>query len=210
MAIGDDYLTIDDVKRWNNYQGTDKDDIFAYVVTSVSRDIEDYCHRQFNDSGDVSARVYEPLDHFTCIVDDFWTDEGLIVQTDNDGDGVFETTWDRSSFDLLPLNGVRNGRPGWPYWKIRARRFSNANMQRFHRWPDLANVQVTARWGWQTPPDNVLQAARMLCADTFSMKDNRLGIAGSDQFGTVVRVRDNLLARQKLKEYARGRLMLDG
>lgn len=211
MAIGDDYLTLDDIKRWTNYQGNEKDDIFAYVITAVSRDIEDYCHRQFNDAGVASARVYAPVSRDLCIVDDFWTTDGLVIQTDNDGDGVFETTWTEADYELRPLNGVRNGRPGWPYWQIRARPFTGANIQRFHHsGHGVANVQVTARWGWQVVPASVVQAGRMLCADTFSLKDNRLGIAGADQFGTVVRVRDNLLARARLKEYARSRLMLNG
>lgn len=209
MAIGDDYVTLDEVKRWTNYQGDDKDDIFQYVISSVTADIEDWCHRQFNDAGVASARVYSPINHHRCVVDDFWTTDGLIIQTDDDGDGMFETTWDTSEFELRPLNGVRNGRPGWPYWEIRPRPFTGANIRRFH-YSDIANVQVTARWGWQSVPENVKQAARMLCADTFSLKDNRLGIAGSDEFGTVIRVRDNLLARQKLSRYARGRLYLNG
>lgn len=209
MAIGDDYLQVADVKRWIDYQGNVSDDVFAYVITSVSRDIEDYCHRQFNDAGVASARLYAPIDRHRLIVDDFWTTDGLIVQVDEDGDGVFETTWDATDFECRPLNGVRNGRPGWPYWEIRPRPWGSANIRRFHH-SDVANVQVTARWGWQTVPDNVLQAGRMLCADTFSMKDNRLGIAGSDAFGNVIKVRDNLLARAKLKDYARGRLFLNG
>lgn len=200
MAIGDDYLTRDQVKLWMNLQGTEYDDIVDYVITSISRDIEDYCHRQFNKDLAPSQRLYDPTNHRQAVVDDFYTTTGFVLETDDDGDGVFETTWTPDDYELRPLNGIRNGRPGEPFWQIRVRRNST---KRFHH-SDSANIRVTAAWGWDAIPDNVLQAARQLAADTFQLKDNRLGVAGTDQFGTVIRVRDNQLARMRLKNYIRG------
>lgn len=202
MAIGDNYISDSDIKMWMNLQegNPQTDALTLEIATSISRDIEDHCHRQFNDAGAVSARVYEPNDRHHVIVDDFWTADGLIIQTDNDGDGVFETTWAATDYELRPLNGIRNGRPGWPYWMICRRQGST---QRFYE-SLSANVQVTAQWGWQSVPDNVIQAAKMLAADTFQMKDNRFGVAGSDQFGTIVKVGQNRSAQRRLCNYVRG------
>jgi hypothetical protein len=203
MAIGDNYLVRSDLVEWMSLQGDQWDSIIDDVIDAISRDIEDFCRRQFNDSGSVSPRVYRAIDHETVLVDDFWTAEGFILQTDDDNDGIFETTWTSDQYELRPLNGIRNGRPGFPYWEI-ARRHNSQN--RFHP-NNLAQVQVTAQWGWQSVPTSVIQAAKMLAADTFQLKDSRLGIAGSDQFGTVVRVKDNGMARKRLSNYIRGSVL---
>lgn len=199
MAIGDNYITSDQVKGWISLDPgeTKWDVIIEDVVTSISRDIEDYCHRQFNDSGAVSPRIYKALDRECVLVDDFWTTEGFILQSDDDNDGVFETTWDSTEYELTPLNGIRNGQLGWPYWCITRRHNSQ---HRFH-FSNVAQVQVTAQWGWENVPDSVIQAAKIMAADTFQLKDARLGVAGSDQFGSVVRVKDSGMACKRLKNY---------
>lgn len=199
MAIGDNYITRDQVKGWMTIQGTEYDTLIDDVVASISREIEDICHRQFNQETAATARVYDPVDARMVVVDDFYTTTGLIVETDDDGDGVFETTWDATDYELRPLNGVANGRTGYPYWQICVRQGSS---KRFHQMRS-ANVRVTASWGWSAVPSAVFQAAKLVAADTFQMKDSRLGIAGSDQFGTVVRVRENVVAKNKLKPYIR-------
>jgi hypothetical protein len=200
MPIGDNYITADQIKTWMGLQGSEYDAIVEDVAVSISRDIEDYCHRQFNKDAVATARLYDPLSSGLVLVDDFYTTTGLVIQTDDDGDGVFETTWSAADYELRPLNGVRNGRGGWPYWQIRARKGST---KVFTHSPS-ANVRVTAAWGWAAVPDNVFQAAKQLAADTFQMKDNRLGVAGSDQFGNVIRVRENPFARMRLKNYMKG------
>lgn len=200
MAIGDNYITADQIKLWMGLQGSEYDVIVEDVATSISRDIEDYCHRQFNQDTSATARLYDPMNQGLVIVDDFYTTSGFILETDDDGDGVFENTWTTADYELRPLNGVRNGRTGWPYWQIVVRHNST---KRFVASP-AANVRVTAQWGWAAVPDNVIQAAKQLAADTFQLKDNRLGIAGSDQFGNVIRVRDNMLAKKRLMNYVRG------
>jgi hypothetical protein len=205
MAIGDNYITADQVKQWTGLQGSEFDVLVEGVCTAMSRSIEDHCRRQFNKEASPSARVYQADDPCTLLVDDFYTTTGLVIQTDEDGDGVFETTWDASDFELHPLNGVRNGRPGFPYWKIRARR---RGLRRFPWRYSEARVQVTAAWGWASVPDVVVQAAKIIVTDTFQLKDQRFGVAGTDQFGTLVRVRNNPIAKEMLNDYVRGSVLL--
>lgn len=197
MAIGDDYITSAELKAYMGLEINTYDALLADAISSTSREIEDFCHRQFHTAGAATARVYQPLDPARVFVDDFHTAVGLIVETDDDNDGIFETVWAASDYELRPLNGVRNGQPGWPYWEIAAvgsKRFTGSCR---------ANVRVTADWGWAAIPEPVRQAAFILASDTFQLKDQRLGIAGSDQFGQIVRVRDNQLAASKLKHYVR-------
>jgi hypothetical protein len=48
----------------------------------------------------------------------------------------------------------------------------------------------------------------MLASDTFQVKDSRMGVAGSDQFGTIVRVRSNSLVEAKLKHFIRQKVLV--
>lgn len=203
MAIGDNYITTQELKDYMAIQGTGYDARIAAVCSAVSREVEDYCHRQFNQAASATARIYRPKDRYTALVDDFFTTSGLIIQTDNDDDGVFETTWVAADYGLAPENGVRNGRTGWPYWKIDAVGFS----QRYHP-TNHPNLQVTAQWGWSAVPPEVKESCLMLGADTFQSKDARFGVAGSDQFGNVTRVRDNVVAMNKLRHFTRQKVFV--
>jgi len=55
-------------------------------------------------------------------------------------------------------------------------------------------------------PADVKQACKVLASDAFQYKDTRMGVAGADQFGTVIRVKDSGIACVLLKEYVRGRV----
>lgn len=203
MAIGDNYITTQELADYMSIQGTGYNARIAAVCSAVSREVEDYCHRQFNQAASATARIYRPKDRFTALVDDFFTTTGLIIATDNDDDGTFETTWVAADYSLSPLNGVRNGRTGWPWWQVDAVGFT----QRFHP-TNHPNLQVTAQWGWSAVPPEVKESCLILGADTFQLKDSRLGVAGADQFGTVVRVRDNVVALNKLRHFAKQKVFM--
>lgn len=198
MALGDTYITSALLKSYMGIEINTYDVQIADAVSSASREIEDYCHRQFNSASTVSARLFRPNGSHLLAVDDFSTTVGLIVESDEDGDGVFETTWATTDYELTPLNGVVNGQEGWPFWNIRA-----TGINRRFRYNPRANVRVTAKWGWAAVPTPVIQSAYILASDTFQLKDSRLGVAGSDQFGQIVRVRDNQTAASKLRYYVR-------
>lgn len=198
MALGDPYITADELK---SYMGIESDMYDVHVsdaVASASREIEGFTHRQFNSAGSPSSRVYPVAMPDRLHVDDFSTNAGLVIETDDTADGTFATLWDVGDYELTPYNGTMNGRPGWPFTGITA-----VGQKRF-RWSRRATIRVTAAWGWAELPDDVRQAALILASDTFQLKDARMGIAGSDQFGQIVRVRDNQIAANKLRPYVRG------
>lgn len=203
MALGDPYISRDSFKKYATIPGEVSDDQIDDALSSVAEEVNTHTGRQFHDAGSASARVYRARDADVVSVDDFHTTAGLVVKTDDDEDGVFETTWtEGTDFQLEPLNGVVEGKPGWPYWVIRAvgeKRFPISTTKR-------ALLQVTARWGWASVPKPVLQANRILGSETFGLKDAKFGVAGFGEFG-VVRVRDNPMAMAKLEPYCRTPLM---
>lgn len=212
-AIGDPYIEVDDLKAFLR-QGVEMsnkiapgvpntflDDLLADAILAATDEIEtEWCGRQFNKTTTASERVYTPISGEMCFVDDFHTTTDLVVKIDLDDDGVYETTLDSSDYTLQPTNGVVDGQPGWPFYRIKLR----ASASNWFPCTD-ESVQVTAQWGWAAVPENVKAACRMLAHDNYKSKDNPFGVAGFSEFG-VVRMRNNHQVEKKLKKYRRRKL----
>lgn len=200
MALGADYITRQELKTYMSLEGATEDDLVDAAISSASREIERHCHRQFNDAGAASARVYVAKRCDEIAVDDFWTTTGFKLEIDINGDGTW-TEVAATEYQLSPLNRMRDGVP-WVYWKIEMVGSTSLPVRK------RASVRVTAQWGWEALPSDVKQAVKMLASDTFQLKDARMGVAGSDQFGTIVRVRSNSLVEAKLKHFVREKVLV--
>lgn len=211
MALGDLYVSLAELKGYLGVSDTVDDTTLTAALTAACVGLNDVCGRQFNDAGSPSARRYVPRSSDVCIVDDFSTSVGLVIAVDLDGDGVFEQTWTSTDYELYPINGIRNGVPGWPYRQITA--FSSlyfpssggrrggmyASPWRYAR-RDRASVQVTARWGWTAIPEPVKQTVKITAAEISKLKDAPFGVAGFDQYGAV-RIRSNPVAMRLIGPY---------
>jgi hypothetical protein len=199
MALGDTYALMDELKDYLNIKNTEFDARLDDALITSSRAIERYCGRHFNDAGSATARVFYPTRQKLALIDDFHTLTGLVVKTDETDDGTFEETWTSADYQLEPLNGIREGTTGWPWWMIRAvgdsRDFPVNEKKR-------ATLEVTARWGWSAVPGPVKTACLIMAAETFKLATAPLGVAGMGEFG-IVRVRDNRMATAKLEPYRR-------
>jgi hypothetical protein len=196
MPLGDNYASLAELKSRLGITDTTDDTALSNALSAISRNVEEYTSRQFNDAGTTSARIYRPDSCLWVDVDDFSTDTGLIVQTDDGDDGNFDTTWPVSDFQLEPLNGIVDGQTGWPYSTIRS--VATRWLWRRRR----ASVRVTARWGWTAIPTPIREATLILGEETFKLKDAPFGVAGFGDFG-VVRIRDNPKATALLDPYRR-------
>ncbi|MEU3052275.1 hypothetical protein [Streptomyces griseus] len=205
MAIGDPYVSLAEFKEYLNVPvGKISLDLSAATaIESASREVERHCNRQFNKQTSATPRLYRPGTRSTVAVDDFWTDEGLVVEVaSGGGDWVALAA---SDFELAPENGVVDGQPGWPYCKIVC--VSATGFPGYRRLGSLLSVRVTAKWGWTAVPGPVRSACEIIASETFNMKDAPFGVAGMDQWGPV-RVRDNRIAASKLSRYTRNKLLV--
>lgn len=202
MAIGDDYLSVSQLKTYMSFTDSTKDELVGDAISSASREIERHCNRQFNSSAAATTRRYHAGNERAVTVDDFWTEDDFVLEINPSGDGSTWETVDASEYELSPLDGMSDGVP-WVYYRITlvgdSVRFPCARR---------ATVRVTAKWGWENVPADVLQAVRILAADTYQLKDSRMGVAGSDQFGTIVRVKDSTVVAGKLKNFVRRKVMV--
>jgi len=151
------------------------------AISTVSRAIDQFCGRVFWDAGSATARVFRADRTSVIDVDEFSTAAGLVIATDTGGDGTFDTTWTASDYQLEPLNGIRDGRTGWPYRTVRA----VAGLSFPVDWQGQARVQITAQWGWAAVPDEVHQACLIWAHRLLRRSESPEGVAGFGDFGAV-------------------------
>jgi hypothetical protein len=188
-TLTDRLVTEDDLKELLGIGDTVDDNRLTLAADAATQMVQAYCDRHFVQQAAATARVYVASTPWLVEVDDISTTTGLVVKTDEDDDGVFETTWATGDYQLEPLNGKMGGQT-WPYTRLRA--------IQSREWPSdfgQAVVQVTARWGWANPDDSslyipqpVLQAAQIQGVSIFKSADAPLGIAGFGDIG-IMRLR---------------------
>ena len=181
MALGDPYISVNDLKAHSNITDVDDDLYLGALVKAVSRGIEAFCGRQFNDAGTATARKFRPSSSQRVRVDDFHDVDGLVVAVDGQT---------RTDYELEPLNGTRNGVPGWPYESL---------VFDTHVGND---VTVTARWGWAGVPADVKQAALIQAARIFGRRYSTHGLVGQGDFVFRVSIRPDPDVSMMLAPYA--------
>jgi hypothetical protein len=193
------YVSLTQLKSYlTGITGTTIDTELQDSISTGSRDIDTFCGRRFWKDTTATARIFQvqPDRRGVVKVSDFWTTDGLIIATDEGGDGTYETTWTTSDYQLEPLNGIEDGIEGVPYWKIRAIN---------RTWPSnaRASLQVTAKWGWSAVPAGVKSACAILGIETAKLaREAPFGVAGFGIDG-IVRLRDNQRAQAMLASYRR-------
>lgn len=189
--LTDRLVTEDDLKEVLGIAGSDTtdDNRLTVAADAATQMIQAYCNRHFVQQSTVSARTLVASTPWMIEVDDISTATGLIIKTDEDADGTFETTWASTDYQLEPLNGKLGGQD-WPYTRIRA-----IKAREFPFDYGQALVQVTARWGWANPadaslyiPQPVTEAALIQGVSVFKSADAPLGIAGFGDIG-IMRLR---------------------
>lgn len=175
MAI----ITADDLKTFLTITSEQHDITAAWATEAAIQWVGQWCGRSFDDSGAVSERLFTPLTDYAVDLDDFHTTTGLIVKTDINDDGTFETTWTGSDYQIEPLNQMVDG-VAVPYSRLRA-----VNALTFPTPTYRPTVAITARWGWATVPPVVRYATLLKASRLFFRRESPQGVAGFDQFGAV-------------------------
>ncbi len=172
-------------------------DILQNALTAAENGVRHHCGRDFTQvdgSADSSTRYYRPNRDLVTI-HDIADSTGLSI-TDNGA------TIASSGYQLEPANQLAMDGSYRPYDTIR----------RMYGWwqaqlggPEELTIAVsTARWGWTTVPDAVVEATFILAKDLAHLRSNRFGVAGFGDFG-VVRVRDNPHVTQILQPFRKQR-----
>jgi len=158
------------------------DTLIDNCAGAASRLIDGYCSRKFWVAGSATSRVYQADDSFYCSIDDI-SGTALTLQTSGNANGVFDTTWSVTDYQLEPLNADLDG-VTWAYDKIRAvgnYLFPTVN----NNYGQQALVKVTAIFGWPAIPEPVVQATIIQASRLFKRYDSPLGVAGFGDMGAI-------------------------
>lgn len=195
-TLGGPYATLAQLKAQMGIadSNTTQDATLTRRLLSASADINSWTHRQFGRTEVATPRFFSG-GQSGVDVHDFWTlDDFAITSYINGVVGV--SAWDVSSLSILPLDGIVNQVPGWPYNRIETAHVSHPLYQASsYGW----TVQVTAKWGWAAIPDNVVTSCLMLAVTDDKAKDAPFGVAGFGDY--AVRIRQNPMVEEKLKDY---------
>lgn len=185
MAITNGYTTLTNQKTFLSITDSSDDTLLENLIESASRSIDRIANRRFYADAAASARTYRAYSDIYTFVDDISSTSGLIVQTDDDGDGTFETTLTiNTDFLVEPFTAIAKGRP------ITQLTIVNTAVN-FPIFPGLFSnglrpgVQVTAKWGWPSVPDDIEVATQILTADLYKRKDSPGGVLGLGDLGAI-------------------------
>lgn len=179
MTITNGYVTLAGLKTYLKIDDSVEDSLLEQIIESASRSIDRIANRRFYLDANASARTYRPVGNMRVIVDDIGTTSGLILKTDPDSAGVYQTTFTlNTDYIVEPTNALAKGRP-ITYLTIVG---STAMSLPVNYWPQ---VEVTARWGWPSVPDDIEQATYILSADLYKRKDSIGGVLGLSELGAI-------------------------
>lgn len=185
MAITNGYATLTEIKGYLSISDTTDDSLLESLIESASRSIDRIANRRFYLDSSATARLYRAYSDVFVYVDDIGTTNGLVVAVDENGNGTYTKTLTlNTDFILDPLTASSLGRPYTQLTMV-----SNTEM-----WPIFPGitqnglrpgVQVTAKWGWPSVPDDINMACLILTADLYKRKDAPGGILGLGDLGAI-------------------------
>jgi hypothetical protein len=179
MTITNGYVTLAGLKGYLGIDDSVEDALLEQIIEAASRSVDRIANRRFYLDAAATPRTYRPIGNLRVITDDIGTTSGLILKTDPDSTGNYLTTFTLNlDYITEPTNALALGRP-INYLTIVG---GTAMSLPVNYWPQ---VQVTARWGWPTVPDDIEQATYILSADLYKRKDSIGGVLGLSELGAI-------------------------
>ena len=179
MAITNGYATLAELKAYLKIDDSMEDTFLENIVEAASRSIDRIANRRFYLDSTATARQYRPADLLRVFTDDFGSTSGLVVKTDPNDAGDYATTLVlNTDYIVEPVNAAAKGRP-WNYITIVSGESYSLPVN--YR----PQVEVTARWGWPSVPDDINQATLILSADLYKRKDSIGGVLGLSELGAI-------------------------
>lgn len=176
-----DYCTLTELRAYLGFPSTStsEDVILKNAIVAASRYIDAETGRRFYSTSSDETRYYTADDAHELCTDDLLSITTL--QTDDDGDRIYENTWQAADYELLPYNA---GLDAKPYTSIGATPLGGRAFPKTAR-----GVKVVGRFGYcetNAHPLIVKQACLILASYLYKLKDNPLGISANVEVGTIL------------------------
>jgi len=170
------YASLAEVKSALRITDTIDDSLLEMAIESASRLLDSYTARSFYNAGTASRYYAATNDYLTDLDDAISISE---VATDFSADGTYDTIWQASDYEVLPLNGRVDGL-SVPYNAVRA-----IGDYTFPIYNGEGLVKVTGVWGWSAIPIAIKQATIIQASRIFKRLDSPLGVLSSPDLGFI-------------------------
>lgn len=181
MPVVNGYCTEAELRTWmSDTNSILSSDLLVSAINATSRAIDTYTGRRFWKDTSPTTRKYKVTEIDVAWVFDMSTSVGVIVKTDDIGDGLFSNVWASTDFELSPYDADVDVATPYAFTRIHA--IGNKSFTTSERFRTL---QVTASHGWNVIPDEVNQACLMKANMLVLRKDSPYGIAGFTEYGAV-------------------------
>jgi len=176
MSMNNPYASLAEVKSALRITDTIDDSLLEMAIESASRLLDSYTARSFYNAGTASRYYAATNDYLTDLDDAISISE---VATDFSADGTYDTIWQASDYEVLPLNGRVDGL-SVPYNAVRA-----IGDYTFPIYNGEGLVKVTGVWGWSAIPIAIKQATIIQASRIFKRLDSPLGVLSSPDLGFI-------------------------
>jgi hypothetical protein len=188
------YCGLEEFKSRNSILPTSVADDYeiSMAIQAASGWINRYCGTHFFQV--IEARTYPITNLYFLPIDQIVPGSITSFKLDNDGDGIFETTWvEGTNFQVYREGETYNqnyagiNRP-FDYVKAILSPPPGSGGQFFpFVWPFSHDdrVQITGTWGWQQIPEEVTQACLIMATQLFREKDSPWGTVGTGDMGVI-------------------------
>jgi len=160
-----------------NELGTADDTAIQAALDAAHYAAYEYCGRSLEPAGASSARTFVPIAYDLLRINDCTS----VTTVVNNGSTVVST-----DYQTEPIGGRGSSQAARPITQLRL-----INGGAWYIDGGKATVSVTAAWGFAAAmPAAGIEAIKVLAKDILHQRDNRSGVAGFGEFGSV-RVRQN-------------------
>lgn len=171
------------------------DDNLILAINSATEDIEEICRRRFWTNSVDEVRYFDTEFDDLLLIPGPDISSITSLQSDQDGDGVYETTWAATDYVLLPRNAGLDGSayrrisiaPQGSYTFPTAKRDfypSSGAYRRSTGVSEVGRIKITGKFGY--PMQNQIRTACLIHAHAlFKAKDSPFGVIGQTEYGVA-------------------------
>ena len=173
------YASLAEFKAAIGISDSSDDTALQSVLDATDALIDLYTDRKNGFGTATQTRYYTATDYKYVLIDDLVSITTL--QTDDDGNGTYETTWTANTdYNLAPGNAALDG---FPYNEIDV----SVNWPRNFPRDVYRGVKVVGVFGWPAVPSAVKQAAIIQAGAVWSSRTSPFGVIGSQDLGGIIR-----------------------
>lgn len=194
MATDGRYVTVDRFKKWTRDTTLTDDNLISDSILAAQQTVDTDLGRRFEEaSGEPAARVYAAergdtsLSIHDCVSISSITEDGTTVPT---------TDWQAE-----PLNNLSAAGQTVPFTRVE--RLTGS----WHARNGKATISVTADWGWEEIPADIVVLCMIVAQTMAQHRDMRLGLAAITADGLGVSARDVRMVRDAQSRYSRRQVL---